>query len=111
MEKKISAWSRMKDAINSFEKNQIFTRQQLISRIVNQDEIVIITDYTLDLYRLALTHIGVLEWIETGKYVKKFDIPENFTTTKLFKLENHLKWKRPDWKDWFIESEDIVKRF
>jgi hypothetical protein len=106
--KKSTTWSKLRDAVNSFEKDEVFSRQQLLSKMLqDEDDKVIIADYSVDLYRLALTHIGVLEWVSRSHYRKKCSIPPTFTTTKLFKLKTQMTWgKSRDWRDWFMKLED-----
>ncbi len=72
-----SLWSQIRNAINSYEVGEEFTRKDIRKKL----------DYpqgsSFDLYRLDLTHAGVLSKIERALYKKNCNIPEDFTTTKL----------------------------
>jgi hypothetical protein len=99
---KTSLWSRIRDAINTYDIDEEFTRQDILKKIGYP------TGGSFDLYRLDLTHVGVIEKIGKALYKKKCNIPDNFTTTKLNKLQIELYWHK-SWKDWFITLEDRMK--
>jgi hypothetical protein len=102
-------WSSLREAINSIEDGQLVSRQKLLQKL-NDLHSEKVSGGSFDIYRLMLTKINVLEWIEKGVYKKVQKFPESLSTSKAHKLEIHLKWGRPTWKDWFPENlEDRIK--
>jgi hypothetical protein len=99
---KKSTWRKVVDAINEYENGDFIRRQELLKKIGPCN------DYTVDFYRLGLTHIGVLKHISKATYQKNCSIPLTFTSSKMQALESEMKWKR-SWKDWFINLEDRMR--
>ena len=95
-------WSSVKEAINSYDIDQHFTRKGLRKRI-REIHGTPFSQASMDHYRLSLTNIKVLTWIDEGLYQKKQDIPDELTTTIMHKIEIELRW-RPSWKDWFLKD-------
>jgi hypothetical protein len=98
-----STWSQFKKVINEYKNEEFIRRSDLLKKIGGH-----FSEYTIDTYRLNLTHVGVLKHINRGVYQKKCSIPESLTSTKLQALKDEMKWKK-SWKDWFIKLEDRMK--
>lgn len=103
---KETMWDKMKRFINSYEDGEIIKRKDFFKTFPEFQE----TSSSFDIYRLSLSHIKILEPHGRGEYKKLYSIPESLTTTKMFKFENELKWKKPDWKDWFVDHQDRLNR-
>ena len=99
-----SLWSKIKRFINSYENGQTIKRQEFFSEFPDCSQ------SSFDIYRLSLTKIKVLAWHNKGEYIKLYNIPDTLTTTKMHKFENVLRWKKPDWKDWFMDHQDRLNR-
>jgi len=106
---KITLWSCLRDALNSYNDGQLFSRKQILYKIKEAYPDVL-SESSFDLYRLMLTRIKVLEWISKGVYKKLQHFPESLTTSKAHKLEIHYQWEKDTWADWFVDNiEDRIK--
>lgn len=103
MKPKPSLWSMIRDTVNSYEIGEEFTRKDIREKLNNPET------SSFDLYRLDLTHVGILTRIGTGLYKKNCNIPETLTTTKLRRLLIERRF-RPSWKDWFMDLQDRLDR-
>ena len=96
-------WSKIKEAINSYEIGEEFTRKDIREKL-NYPE-----GGSFDLYRLDLTHAGIISKVGPALFKKNCNIPETLTTTKLHRFLIEERWKPPTWKNWFIELEDRLR--
>jgi len=102
-----SIWSLLKKYINSLNKNEIFTRKELLYSVYGNrvgDGLLNNSYYgtTVDQYRRYITIANCLEIVDRGKYIKLKSIPPNLSIKK---LQNHVYGST--WKRWFIPIEEI----
>lgn len=96
-------WHLFKDFINSLEKDQKFSRKDLLEHIYvpKAAEAIRSHETTVDHYRLYSCHIGYVDHVSTGQYIKKHPIPDNMTSTML----KRFAYNREEWRDWFIPKD------
>lgn len=102
-------WHLFKDYINSLEDDKKFSRKELMEGIYVPKAAAAMRqlETSVDHYRLYACHIGFVEHIGVGKYIKKHDIPNEMTTSELKKYAYNIDLH---WKDWFIEENDKMRR-
>jgi len=92
----MSLWKDMKDLVNGMKIDEEITRNQLLKKLKEHDNFKKHT--TVDMYRNALTHAGVLEVKSRGVYIKKKHIRPKLTITELRDIAYHYTWK-----SWFVQ--------
>ena len=97
----MSRWSAVKNYINSKEIGDIIWRGDLLLKAYGTTKVNSGFMTTVDNYRSALAHVGVLVTVDRGFYMIKAHINESTTTTELYKAAfSH------DYRQWF---HDIIK--
>ncbi len=97
--KRGTAWKRLREYINSMEVGEVFTRQQMLEKLVHPD---MRKGYQLsvDLYRRTITIVGFLEIVARGQYKILQHIPD-ISISRLTKMAYN-----DSWKIWFLKPED-----
>lgn len=94
-------WHLFKEYVNSLKPGDFFSRKDLFRAIYFPQEAADAMrghESTIDHYRLYCTHLGYIDRVSTGWYVKRFDIPVNATT----KLVEIFAYNAHQWREWFI---------
>lgn len=92
-----SLWQTVVDFINSLPKDKEFSRKELHYAVGNAS--------TVDSYRNLLCKTPYVETTKRpGRYIKKQNIPDKATLTKLKKFSSCK-----DYKKWFVPFEDWIK--
>jgi hypothetical protein len=94
-------WSIFKDYINSIKIGELVTRKDINKVVYKNPEVW--REYsqttTVDVYRLSLTHIGILSYIKRGVYRVNYHIKKEVTSKQVHALAYN---RVPNWRDWFI---------
>lgn len=102
----MSLWSVMKEFINDKEDDSFIFRKELMKymllyrRIPSAQQ----TFRTIDVYRIHLINIKVLETVKNGVYLKLRNIPEDLSSSLLKKISLDKTWTK-----WFLTLDDKVK--
>jgi len=101
-------WTLFKEFINSLDNGEGFKRKDLMLAIYEREAALAMIgrETTVDHYRLYSCHIGFVEHVGTGKYIKKHSIPDEMTSTLLKKYA----YNESAWQDWFIPKRDKLRR-
>jgi hypothetical protein len=102
--KKKNTWDIIKIYINKLKIGTIITRAQLLTHVLGKAEYLSkksrIT--TIDNYRMALTHCGILETVKHGHYEVKAHIKEDVSAQLLRKTASSKNWR-----NWFIQIKKL----
>jgi len=101
-------WHLFKDFINSLDDGHEFSRKELLEGIYvpKAAEALRQLETSVDHYRLYSCHIGFIDHIGRGRYIKRHSIPDEMTSTF---LKKHA-YNDAEWKDWFIPKRDKLRR-
>jgi hypothetical protein len=102
-------WECLKKYINSLSKNENFTRANLFDAFYSKEASKRLRAYSytsVDTYRCLITRLGYITSNGNGKYIKRYDIPENAPLDLIRKYAHNKK----DWKEWFEPIEQRRER-